>query len=130
MRVIKELLLAAIVTVIFFAVLMALLPSRASVVRNLEIHHLIDKTAGVVRLPRPVGCEACERTGRKGRVPVLEILSLQEDMRAMLAAGAPPAELLEKAGQAGQFISFTRYARLLIGRKLLAPADALHVVAE
>jgi effector-binding domain-containing protein/uncharacterized protein YndB with AHSA1/START domain len=39
MRVIKELLLAAIVTVIFFAVLMALLPSRASVVRSLEIQH-------------------------------------------------------------------------------------------
>lgn len=48
MRVIKELLLAAIVTVIFFAVLMALLPSRASVVRSLEIHHPIVQVSDMI----------------------------------------------------------------------------------
>jgi uncharacterized protein YndB with AHSA1/START domain len=48
MRVIKELLLAAIVTVIFFAVLMALLPSKASVVRSLEIHHPISQVSDMI----------------------------------------------------------------------------------
>lgn len=48
MRVIKELLLAAIVTVIFFAVLMALLPSRTSVVRSLEIHHPISQVSDMI----------------------------------------------------------------------------------
>ncbi len=39
MRFIKELLLAAIFTAVFFVVLMALLPSKARVERSLDIHH-------------------------------------------------------------------------------------------
>lgn len=41
MRFIKELLLAALFTAVFFVVLMVLLPSKASVERKLEIHHPI-----------------------------------------------------------------------------------------
>jgi effector-binding domain-containing protein/uncharacterized protein YndB with AHSA1/START domain len=41
MRFIKELLLAALFTAVFFVVLMALLPSKASVERKLEINHPI-----------------------------------------------------------------------------------------
>jgi len=51
-------------------------------------------------------------------------------MRALLASGTPPAELLKQAEAAGQFVSFTQYARLLMARKLLAPSDAVHIVAE
>jgi type II secretory ATPase GspE/PulE/Tfp pilus assembly ATPase PilB-like protein len=99
-------------------------------IRNLDRLHLLDGGTGAQRLPRPVGCDACDRTGRKGRVPVVEVLALHDDMRALLASGTPPAELLKQAEAAGQFVSFTQYARLLMARKLLAPSDAVHIVAE
>jgi type IV pilus assembly protein PilB len=106
------------------------LPVSATMIRNLDRLHLLDGGGGAVRLPRPVGCDACEKTGRKGRVPVVEVLALHDDMRAVLAAGVPPAELLKQAEAAGQFISFTQYAQKLMARKLLAPSDAVHIVAE
>jgi hypothetical protein len=49
MRFIKELLLAAIFTVIFFLVVMALLPSKARVEKKLEIHHPIVQVNDVVK---------------------------------------------------------------------------------
>jgi hypothetical protein len=49
MRFIKELLLAAIFTAVFFVVLMALLPSRTSVERELEIHHPIVQVQDMVK---------------------------------------------------------------------------------
>jgi general secretion pathway protein E len=97
---------------------------------SLRARHIVEAADGAVRLPRPVGCDACDRTGRKGRVAMVEVLSLQDDMRAVLASGCPPAELLARAGEAHQFMSFAKYARVLIGRRLLAPADALLAVAE
>lgn len=49
MRFIKELLLAALFTAVFFVVLMALLPSKASVERDLEIHHPLVQVYDVVK---------------------------------------------------------------------------------
>ena len=49
MRFIKELLLAAVFTAVFFVVLMALLPSKASVERELEIHHPIVQVYDMVK---------------------------------------------------------------------------------
>jgi type IV pilus assembly protein PilB len=106
------------------------LPVSATMIRNLDRLALLESGAGGLRLPRPVGCDECERTGRKGRVPVVEVLALHDDMRAVLASGAPPGELLKQAEAAGQFVSFAQYARLLMARKLLAPSDAVHIVAE
>jgi type IV pilus assembly protein PilB len=105
-------------------------PVSATMIRNLDRLHLLEGDGKPLRLPRPVGCEACDRTGRKGRVPVVEVLALHDDMRAVLASGAPPSELLAQAEKAGQFVPFTQYARLLMARKLLAPSDAVHIVAE
>lgn len=49
MRFIKELLLAAILTAVFFVVLMALLPSKSTVERQLEIHHPISQVYDMVK---------------------------------------------------------------------------------
>jgi hypothetical protein len=49
MRFIKELLLAAILTAVFFVVLMALLPSKSSVERELVIHHPISQVYDMVK---------------------------------------------------------------------------------
>ncbi len=99
-----------------------------AMIENLIANHLLEKGAGAVKLPRAVGCDNCEGKGRKGRVPVIEVLSLQDDMRAVLASGAPPSELLSKAVAGGQFYPFAQYAKLLMARKLLAAGDALNVV--
>jgi hypothetical protein len=49
MRFIKETLLAAVFTAIFFVVLMVLLPSKASVERKLEIHHPIVQVYDLIK---------------------------------------------------------------------------------
>ena len=81
------------------------------------------------RLPRPVGCNACDHTGYRGRIAVTEILSLQEHIRGLLASDMQIADILVKAAETEQFLPFARCVRLLIARKLLAPADALLVMA-
>ncbi len=49
MRFIKELLLAALITAVFFVVLMALLPSQVTVERRVEIHHFPVTVTDAVR---------------------------------------------------------------------------------
>jgi len=80
-------------------------------------------------LPRPVGCNACDHSGYRGRVAATEILSFQDQIRGLLSADMPLADVLAQAAQAGHFLPFARSVRLLIARKLLAPADALLVTA-
>ena len=104
-------------------------PVSATMLDSLRRLRLVE-ASGPIRLPRPVGCEACDRRECKGRVPVVEGLGLRDEIRAVPASGAPPAELLKKAEEAGEFVSFSRYARMPIARKLLAPSDAVHIVAE
>jgi len=81
------------------------------------------------RLPRPVGCAACDHTGYRGRLAVTEILSFQDNIRGLLASDIQIPDMLVKAAETGQFLPFARSVRLLIARKLLAPADALLVMA-
>jgi type IV pilus assembly protein PilB len=81
------------------------------------------------KLPRPVGCMECDHTGFRGRLAVAETLALDEEVRTALAAGAGPADVLATATRTRHFVSFVDSARLLMARRLLAPADALLVVA-
>ena len=81
------------------------------------------------KLPRPVGCQECDQTGFRGRLAVAETLALDEEVRTALAAGAGPADVLHTATRSRHFVSFVDSARLLMARRLLAPADALLVVA-
>src|SRR5262249_38836805 len=50
------------------------------------------------KLPRPVGCNACDGSGYRGRIAVTEILSFQENVRQLLASDMPLADLLAAAG--------------------------------
>jgi type II secretory ATPase GspE/PulE/Tfp pilus assembly ATPase PilB-like protein len=56
---------------------------------------------GVLRLSRPVGCEACEKTGYSGRVPLHEILEATDPLRAAIRERAPTAEISRLAMAGG-----------------------------
>jgi hypothetical protein len=73
-------------------------------------------------IPRQVDARAATRAGSR--------FTLHEDMRAVPASDAPPAELLRQAEASGQLVSFTQYARLVMARELVVPSDAVHIVAE
>jgi type IV pilus assembly protein PilB len=100
-----------------------------ALLENLVARKIVGRAAGVTKLPRPVGCEACSRTGYVGRLAVQELLGLDDEVRAALAAGASPVELVERARERKRFVSFAQSAAHLIARRLLAPADALLIVA-
>lgn len=84
-------------------------------------------SGGSPRLPRAVGCEACDRSGFRGRVPVIELLALDEEARAAIARGAPADELIARAAAGGRYLSFVQSAKLLVARGAITPADALFV---
>ena len=95
-------------------------------VRSLRMRDLIPK-AGVTKLPRAMGCEACAGSGFFGRIPVVEVFCFDPGTRMMIAAGQPFVEVLAKAEAAGFYLSFAQSARMLMARRVLAPADALAV---
>jgi type IV pilus assembly protein PilB len=86
--------------------------------------------AGTTKLPRPVGCDACGRTGFLGRVAVQEVLVFDDALRILLADNPTPAALLAAATERHLFTSFAESAAYLMARRILAPSDALLVVAE
>ncbi|MDD5308191.1 MAG: ATPase, T2SS/T4P/T4SS family [Deltaproteobacteria bacterium] len=94
------------------------------------IERKILSPSAAIRLPRPVGCDACGKTGYLGRVAVQEIMSLDESIRTTLAANARPEELVEQAKTRNRYYSFAQAAAFLMARRLIAPGDALLVVAE
>ena len=51
-------------------------------------------------LYRGTGCPACRNTGYRGRTAVFEFLFMDDELRALIAAGAPRADI-EKAAHAG-----------------------------
>ena len=57
--------------------------------------------AGRRLLARGRGCGACGTTGYKGRVALFEVLPFTEDVRTLVAAGAPAAEIQRAAVAAG-----------------------------
>ncbi len=86
--------------------------------------------AGTGKLPRPVGCDACDNTGYLGRVAVHEVLDLDDAIKATLAAGARPEELIDKAKERNRFFSFAQAGTFLMARRMIAPSDALLLVSE
>jgi type IV pilus assembly protein PilB len=79
------------------------------------------------KLPRAVGCDACNHTGYRGRVPVHEIAFFDDETRLAFEGGTAHSEILAKAESAGTFLNFAHSARLLMAKHLLTPADALSV---
>ena len=85
---------------------------------------------GSLRLPRAVGCELCDKTGFLGRLAIAEVLTLQsEELRVAMGAGVPFPEILQKAAASNHYLSTLRSAKVLMARKMLAPADALLAVS-
>lgn len=81
--------------------------------------------AGTARLPRARGCETCGGTGYRGRVAVVEVMHFSDVVRGLLAARAPIATLLHEAAAAGDYLPFSACTALLLGNRVLTPADAL-----
>ncbi len=100
-----------------------------ALLENLVARKIISR-AGTVKLPRPVGCDACNKSGYVGRVAVHEVLNLDDAVKATLAAGAKPEELIEKAKERKRFFSFAQAGAYLMARRMIAPSDALLLVAE
>jgi len=95
-------------------------------VQSLRARDLIPR-AGTTKLPRAIGCDACAGTGFFGRMPVVEVFAFDPELRMMTASAHAIAEILQRASVSGRFISFAHSARLLMARRILAPADALAV---
>ena len=100
-----------------------------ALLENLISRRVLSSSRGI-KLPRPVGCDACHKTGYLGRVAVHEILQLDDEIRGALASGLKPAELLELALKRKKLLTFASSAAQLIARRLLAPSDALLMVAD
>jgi type II secretory ATPase GspE/PulE/Tfp pilus assembly ATPase PilB-like protein len=49
------------------------------------------------RFYRGSGCTACEQTGYKGRVGIFEMLSVNDELRELIAASVPLAQLRRAA---------------------------------
>ena len=80
-------------------------------------------------LPRAVGCAECNQTGYAGRVAVVEMLALDDALRAQIMAGAPITELERLATEARLLYSFRQSALQLMARQMIAPAEALLILA-
>ena len=90
----------------------------------------INLPSGTQQLPKPVGCDQCKRSGYVGRVAVHEMFQFDDVLRNALASGDTPGELINKARRRKRFISFSDSAALMMAHGVLAPGDALFVVAS
>jgi len=100
-----------------------------ALLRNLEARGIISR-GGATRLPRPVGCEACNNTGYLGRVAIQELLEVDDAIRIALADNVQPVELIATAKKQQRFTSFAQSAAFLMARRAISPGDALLLVAE
>ncbi len=100
-----------------------------ALIDNLMARNIISR-AGTTKLPRPVGCDACNNTGYLGRIAVHEVMNFDDGIRAALAGGATPEELIEKAKERKRFFSFATAGAYLMARRMIAPSDALLLVAD
>ncbi|HEY2514962.1 MAG TPA: ATPase, T2SS/T4P/T4SS family [Polyangiaceae bacterium] len=80
---------------------------------------------GPAKLPRAIGCEACNMSGYRGRVASQEVLFFDDEVRLALETGASISDILARAEKNGHFISFAANARLLMHKRAMTPADAI-----
>jgi len=58
--------------------------------------------AGEARWARSVGCPVCSGTGYRGRLGIYELAEVSAEMQHLIAASAPPNELMRAADAAGR----------------------------
>ncbi|MBK9034250.1 MAG: Flp pilus assembly complex ATPase component TadA [Myxococcales bacterium] len=95
---------------------------------SLAARGLVDKGAPVP-MPRPVGCAECGGTGMSGRIAVVEAFEFKDSARTQVMAGGSLVDLEKAAIDGGALLPFRRYAGVLMARNLIAPTEALLVVA-
>jgi type IV pilus assembly protein PilB len=100
-----------------------------ALVESLILHRVLEPGASPL-LAAPVGCDACGRSGFVGRVAVFEAMQLNDEVRHLLAAGAPLAEVEKAALATGALIPFASYAGYLLGQGLISGSEALLSVAD
>ncbi len=62
---------------------------------------LAGRGAAELRCYRGAGCAACQQTGYRGRMGIFEMLMINGELRELIAAGAPLAQLRRKAIELG-----------------------------
>lgn len=92
------------------------------IIENLRAAEVIGEQ--VPQLYRSKGCERCGGQGYIGRVAALEILVATEQVRAAIAAQAPPDEILAAASK-GAFVPLSRYLGFLLQHGITVPGEAL-----
>jgi general secretion pathway protein E len=70
------------------------------------------------------GCKACTYTGYLGRTGIFEILSLSDEIKRLLVAGAPAAEIRDKAIEEGT-ITIAKDGMLKAGAGITTPYEVL-----
>jgi type IV pilus assembly protein PilB len=86
------------------------------------------QAAGAGRWQRGAGCLACGGTGVKGRRAVHDLLAMTPPVRALVAAGAPPAEVEAQARRQGK-ASLREHALALARAGTITLHEALRVTA-
>src|SRR5688572_29503206 len=64
-------------------------------------HGYVPKGQGVLTLARGKGCNACSFTGLKGRFAIYEVMPVTREIRELVLANAPTAELCRVAREQG-----------------------------
>jgi type IV pilus assembly protein PilB len=68
---------------------------------DLVPHGYVPRGLGRLTLARGRGCEVCNFTGMKGRVAIYEVMPVTEELRALILAEAPAAQIRELAERQG-----------------------------
>ncbi|RPI87808.1 MAG: hypothetical protein EHM42_04890 [Planctomycetaceae bacterium] len=67
-----------------------------------------------LRLARGTGCASCFNSGYAGRTGLFEIISVDEDIKQLLLAGSPRAEIVRVARSKGMYSLQTAAARKVV----------------
>ncbi len=73
------------------------------------------------------GCPACLGTGYSGRTGVFEVMKMNRDLRGLIAASRPTAELREAAARTG-LLDLRRAALLLVARGCTTAEEVLRAI--
>ncbi|MHB1561610.1 MAG: GspE/PulE family protein [Isosphaeraceae bacterium] len=73
------------------------------------------------------GCPACLGTGYSGRTGVFEVMRMNRELRGLIAASRPTAELREAAARAG-LLDLRRAALLLVARGCTSAEEVLRAI--
>ena len=99
--------------------------------------HLIDPL-GLAGIGSPVGnhysfrkgpgCSICNFKGYKGRVAAFESLRITDELKPLLAANVPLAEMRKRAGKLNLYHPMENYAALLLNQGVTTPEEVSRIL--